>query len=1157
MPLYICKHCQKEFSQKCHYDAHKNKKKPCKLCPKHFTTQYVYIEDICIHINDYDENIHKNPKCQNGHDLIKCQGNHRRLYFKHKNSCNLTENNDYEMSEWHCQWQGFFPRTEVEFEKLSEKQIKNRRADVLLNAEYILEVQHSVITEAEVICRVNDYKEHNKNIIWIIDGNTSDVELIELNDGTFLIEFNHDWKYSAFKHSYDYVLLDINEKIFKIAVKSVCNKMFHANTHHHVDNVVNHLQQAPNRIWDLWEDTNEIQPYLRIEQKGAGNGKTFGIWKSIVSNKDKNLFIITTKQHTAKEVILEELNNQAERNEFHIIDNITYDKENDIDTYGKQYIVTYEHIHSKRTCTVIIGTIDSFIWSLTTHDTNIIGKTYFESLLNTICNNNRCDKVNSYTGEITYAGKKRKLNRLVELWIDESQDLEETYIKAVIILIMNTKISCVVVGDKLQSLTYDINFMTNLGENNTNLNIINTIPENKNRRIKVKHMIEKINQLVHFRKYNLPEIETDQALIDHGEDVIETIEQQTIYANDTNTAKIDNEVDKIIAIVEKEVEKYDYSPKDFLFIFPIMKSNILACELETKLNNFWLERLGNCNKYTRYAILHKHEEGVIIDTSKSKNASRIMSIKSSKGDGRKVVFILNCTEASLKIVSNYEKGLIYESHFHVALTRAMNKIYFGLIKNNDDIHKRFSELSNVEFIPKIRSILTIDSISPYIDKENLIGILKQHITPEIKSDSKNDNSIIDWEYHCIRRAVYHTYALFEIFKHNQHDFLFDSSQIKTVLDMISRLPIKPQSPRDFYEYIKEKERKREPLDVLPLCILSNKQYEELCSSLQIIIQGIQKKYKNNNLSLGELNTLECTVLIYIIDIFKNKQYHEITPTTIYNILNCYKNPEDAIVKLISESKNMKTIVKQVMEQILPNERIKWNIMHKVFYDGNVEKDSMSLLNNFYIIGFNKTTVYHLVFQTDFNSLNYWDVIGRIILERILILNSSGNDNDINNKTRFQNKKIITFLLILKTNSYERFEWDFEKDISPDIKEILKNAFVKYFTNFNKDLFNYVKFVKSNKANWEEIGGKTYKTPYQFIAKQLAGIHAETNRTPQFIQSFFTNLHIEALTKNTVTLREIKNLTDNEEVFNLKMNEYIKNTCESYFNLGTLDDTSEW
>ena len=48
----------------------------------------------------------------------------------------------------------------------------------------------------------------------------------------------------------------------------------------------------------------------------------------------------------------------------------------------------------------------------------------------------------------------------------------------------------------------------------------------------------------------------------------------------------------------------------------------------------------------------------------------------------KVTFVLGVTERSLKHVSNKEKGLIYESHLYVSLTRAENQIYFGLNKKD-------------------------------------------------------------------------------------------------------------------------------------------------------------------------------------------------------------------------------------------------------------------------------------------------------------------------------------------------------------------------------------------------------------------------------------------------------------------------------------------
>ena len=116
-------------------------------------------------------------------------------------------------------------------------------------------------------------------------------------------------------------------------------------------------------VYDLWEDDNEVKATLTVIQKGAGNGKTYGIWKSIVENTDKKTFIIITKMHTAKSTIKEELINQQIRDEYHIRDNID---NNDIENgyYGKQLIITYIHRKTGREIKIIIGTVDSFMYNL-------------------------------------------------------------------------------------------------------------------------------------------------------------------------------------------------------------------------------------------------------------------------------------------------------------------------------------------------------------------------------------------------------------------------------------------------------------------------------------------------------------------------------------------------------------------------------------------------------------------------------------------------------------------------------------------------------------------------------------------------------------------------------------------------------------------------
>ena len=164
--------------------------------------------------------------------------------------------------------------------------------------------------------------------------------------------------------------------------------------------------------------------------------------------------------------------------------------------------------------------------------------------------------------------------------------------------------------------------------------------------------------------------------------------------------------------------------------------------------------------------------------------------------------------------------------------------------------------------------LNIASIIQYIDKEQIIQILNKYITPNIKSDNNIHTNIIEWDYHCIRRSVYYNYALFEIFKYNRNNNVFNKSQVKHVLNLITKLDVIKKNPKEFYQYLKEN---KDDLNEIPLCNLSNNKYLEYCDKLQKIIFNIQKKYKLNNLSIGELAPLESTILIYILDIYKKKQ----------------------------------------------------------------------------------------------------------------------------------------------------------------------------------------------------------------------------------------------------------------------------------------------
>ena len=375
-----CFKCGQPFKQKGHLDNHLLKKFDCRPCNENYRTDYVYIDQTPIHINIYianKDNIYKTAKlcCQKGHKLVLVNGKTRKKHFRHKRSCDVGGG---PMTKWHAKWQGHFPVTEVLFKKCSDKQHRDRFADVHIEEHNtILELQHSPIDIETVSCRNIDYKMNNQTVIWLIDGNTDDVSYEQLPSGDgHLITFYNEWKYKSFFSTYNFVLLDIDDKIFKIPVKKVCARMILVKDFKFKKTVIEKLMHDPRNIWNIWEDDNEVKASLTIVQKGAGNGKTYGIWKSITENYDKKTFIIITKQHTAKNVILKELQEQKKRGEIHIVGNI----ENiNIDKYNKQYVITIKKYNCDTEITVIIGTIDSFIWAITTN--KLSASDYFTSML--------------------------------------------------------------------------------------------------------------------------------------------------------------------------------------------------------------------------------------------------------------------------------------------------------------------------------------------------------------------------------------------------------------------------------------------------------------------------------------------------------------------------------------------------------------------------------------------------------------------------------------------------------------------------------------------------------------------------------------------------------------------------------------------------------
>ena len=440
-----------------------------------------------------------------------------------------------------------------------------------------------------------------------------------------------------------------------------------------------------NKEWYKINNSHEIENYIcndckygqvYFNQRGAGCGKTYESIQLLNKFKNKKIIVYLTKTHSAKEVIYGELRSQY--NDGHLY-NISLVSE----TLDKKYKIVFKRQDEPLEVTIIIGTIDSFTYSVYDKSEQLNTTDPFNDIVNKI-------HEGKIVREINYGNTKIKIDYETLIIIDEAQDLGKNYMEAFISIVNTTKSDLYIIGDKLQSIWDTKNIYTCIEDADIS-KITKSEGINKVMRFHNELFKHFVNSLVPYHKYNLPKVEQicdRPCKYEH-----ESITPYTIFeVPSTFRTDIDdmyNVIRNIKTYMCQEIDKYNYVPNNFMFIFPILKKNTFAHVLSLELNNFWIEKY---NKRDKYVFLHKSEPGQIINLKESENATRILSIHTSKGTGCEVVFLLGVTEHALKIFSRQTDNIVYNSLLHVAVTRQKKAIYVGIENNNDDICRRFKGL---------------------------------------------------------------------------------------------------------------------------------------------------------------------------------------------------------------------------------------------------------------------------------------------------------------------------------------------------------------------------------------------------------------------------------------------------------------------------------
>ncbi len=1157
-----------------------------------FNSKFAYIDNNSLYIGDYIASQHKNQiKCKHGHDLkYTKESTNTVAYFSHKNAGECAGK---KMTDWHKEWQAEF--------KITEKQFgSSRRADVFIEEnKIVLELQHSNIQLEEVTNRNRDYKAAGCTVIWLIDGNDKDndinVVVDEIPSNRVFLTIKKSWIYNSFQNC-ETVFIDKENLIYKITISNIKSGMIDVCQPITREEFINRITQEYNDKKDYFHQPN-IQPpcKLYIKQQGAGNGKTYGIIQQLESAEFEqyDYFIIVTKQHSAKYVICDELKKQNNQRQ---LKHIKFDTA-DIEYTNKKYIIRYS-LHGKERMAVI-GTVDSFICTL--GDRNQSGMNMFSSCLNSIKDGfikNKNRKI------INYAREPIPLTKKTCLICDETQDLSQNYAEAIIQIMRDSYIDAYIVGDQLQSLREENNAFNYLYHGEfPYIETIKNQPTNICQRFSHPDLIEFVNDIVVFG--DLPKIHSKELSLEENkknqlrkkDDVLKFFKILDMYKiPDPNAKKkqyaINIIVDQIMGYYDDEV-KNGYQANDFLFITPFTKQNPLLDAIETAINDYWFDRNNNTD-IQEYAIFHKSEEGTSINLDESKDATRIVSIHTSKGDGRPIVFVIGLSDDGLIKFSGQMDNLIYNSLIHVALTRMKEKIYVGIINEHDDISNKFINYTKKHKIdiegscnygfeePKFQEKTFKRAAHNELNFKELKDKIIQN-SNEIKFNEE-DRNIIDMSHHNIRYATMCVCLYIEIIQ-TQKDCDGVKKQIIAKFHQIKESKIETTDDRKQYnEYLFQSENRDKKILLFNFS-KKNALYGSYCKIIKQFMEDVQKKitkFLSNEMNNAEIKLelcpLESIILYFMLEIQQQGGRSDININQLYRIVNLYSKSYNRSYKGHNECRCRRVVkfqnkendtnqsnmnnylkthydkiqnIKKVYNKFLnkhPN--VAWLINHETQLNGTNDFDISA---RFPLMGYDRETVYIGYIKPQITQLNYSEILIDSIYDSYFIKNIQKPTEQADLKTdsydpirenwiKFSKRRVKTILFAIDRDDYEIIDWNIDVDMIQKNCNIIESQMKKTMLLQYMDRCKYI----YSRSSIYDLNNPNYPDRLNGVIENLYNINNKSNRKKLYIIKKRLEYFAESLKEEDESSVRIKEILRTENNFLKDMKDYISKKIDKFF-----------
>lgn len=596
-------------------------------------------------------------------------------------------------------------------------------------------------------------------------------------------------------------------------------------------------------------------------------------------------YIYITKTHSAKSVISEEFNSQYTTLEA------TYKSIDEMETYGKKFHIS---AYKKKvgSVNIFLATVDSFIYALYRMNYDELPEDeIFKNCCTRILDDFDFDKLKF----MRYCGINMALNKKTIVIVDEAQDLDTYYIAVLAALAKHRLITVYIIGDALQSVFVEDNIFTRYDEfieeyaklvkpvpTAKYAHISRNAPLNVVRRFHDRRFIDICNTLVPYGRHGTVEIK-DICPCDTSCKYRSKVLREEPCLSITWYINLEQYLN---SIMETEYARGLTKPSQYLVILPFMKNNPILDRVYTVINTFW-SRKANVRDMVE---IHKSEPGKPIDKTTSIEKTRIMTIHGAKGDGREIVILLQFDEKYLSLYGDPD-SIVYESLFHVALTRQKLRLYVS-IESYGDIFSRLLQLGNID-IPagKLKP--------PYLSSKFALegyGRRQSKWRQSIVDAIDIDNIEEDPTYHKIREAEF--FIQFCILTANRVRYMYEDKpwgQVST--NGIPAFMLKPDGTKKTPEIIailtnisKRKielcdidtyEAKLESKDTLPICLTEGSYMDDinLLETITVrLFSGKIREYLNawyNCIEEGlmgdgePLTTQETIVLYYWISLFSS------------------------------------------------------------------------------------------------------------------------------------------------------------------------------------------------------------------------------------------------------------------------------------------------